>query len=177
MTVARISYIEDAYFGETKELAERISAQRGGNVPNLFRMLLQSPNVAQGWFDFLSSTRKETILDARTREFVILYVAILLRAAYPQNDHVPIALKEGITKDEIDHLASWRSSHLYDRRDKALLAYVEESSQDIQVSDDVFETLRQEYGDREIVEITVLIGAYHLVARFLEALQIDLEPS
>jgi alkylhydroperoxidase family enzyme len=106
-----------------------------------------------------------------------LYVAILLRAAYPKNDHVPIALKEGITQDEIDQLASWRSSNLYDRRDKALLAYVEESSQDVQVSDDVFEMLRQEYGDREVVELTVLIGAYHMVARFLEALKIDLEPS
>jgi alkylhydroperoxidase family enzyme len=43
--------------------------------------------------------------------------------------------------------------------------------------DDVFEDLRRQYSDREVIEITVLIGAYHLVARFLEALQIDLEPS
>jgi alkylhydroperoxidase family enzyme len=175
--VARLSYIEDATSDDVKDLAERISTQRGGSLPNLFKMLLHSPNVAQGWFDFLSAIRKETILDSRTREFVILYVAILLRAAYPINDHIPIALKEGITRDEIDQLASWRSSNLYDRRDKALLAYVEESSQDVQVTDDVFEMLRQEYNDREIVELTVLIGAYHLVARFLEALKIDLEPS
>ena len=175
--MARLPYSENFSSGDAEELAARISAQRGGHLPNLFRMLLHSPNVAAGWFEFLSATRKETMLDARTREFVILYVAILLRAAYPQNDHVPIALNEGISQDEIDNLTRWRRSHLYDARDKALLAYVEASSQDIQVPDDVFEALRHRYGDREIVEITVLIGAYHLVARFLEALRIDLEPS
>ncbi|MDE0815870.1 MAG: hypothetical protein OSB46_18180 [Alphaproteobacteria bacterium] len=90
---------------------------------------------------------------------------------------MPIALKEGIIKDEIDQLTSWRNSNLYSPRDKALLAYVEESSQNVQVPDDVFEALRQEYGGHEVVEITVLIGAYHMVARFLEALQIDLERS
>jgi len=175
--MARLSYNENVSAGRAQELAAQISAQRGGSLPNLFRMLLHSPDVAAGWFEFLSATRKETTLDARTREFVILYVAILLRAAYPQNDHVPIALNEGISQDEIDNLTRWRSSHLYDVRDKALLAYVESSSQDVQVPDDVFDALRHQYGEREIVEITVLIGAYHLVARFLEALQIDLEPS
>lgn len=175
--MARLPYIEDATADSIKDLAGRISAQRGGNLPNLFRMLLHSPDVAAGWFDFLSSIRKESVLDARTREFVILYAAILLRADYPQNDHVPIALKEGITQEEIDALAAWRSSHVFDMRDKALLAYVEESSENVQIPDDVFEALRHHYGDREVVEITVLIGAYHLVARFLEALQIDLEPS
>jgi alkylhydroperoxidase family enzyme len=175
--MARLSYIDDAAKKSVKELAERISAQRNGNLPNLFRMLLHSPNVAAGWFDFLSSIRKESILDGRTREFVIIYVAMLLRADYPINDHIPIALKEGITQDEMDALESWHTSSLFDQRDRALLAYVEESSENVQVPDDVFEDLRRQYSDREVIEITVLIGAYHLVARFLEALQIDLEPS
>lgn len=175
--MARLPYIDDETHEDVKDLAERISAQRGGNLPNLFRMLLHSPDVAAGWFDFLTSVRKASILDARTREFVILYAAILLRAAYPHNDHVPIALKEGITQEEINAIATWRSSNVFDMRDKALFAYVEESSENVQVPDDVFESLRHHYSDREVVEITVLIGAYHLVARFLEALQIDLEPS
>ncbi len=175
--MARLSYIEDAAADDVKDVAARISAQRGGSLPNLFRMLLHSPNVAAGWFEFLSATRKETTLDARTREFVILYVAMLLGAAYPLNDHVPIALKEGITQNEIDSLASWRDSNLFDARDQALLAYVEASSLEVQVPDDVFGALKSAFSVREVVEITVLIGAYHLVGRFLEALQIDLEPS
>ncbi|MEQ8194733.1 MAG: carboxymuconolactone decarboxylase family protein [Rhodospirillales bacterium] len=176
MTVARLPYCEDHSFETVRGLVTRIRAARGGTVPNLFKMLLHSPNVAAGWFEFLSATRKETILDARTREFVILYVAKLLRAAYPQNDHVPIALKEGITQAEIDNLESWRDSELYSARDRALLAYVEESTLKVQIAAPVFEAIKHEYEAREIVEITVLLGAYHLVVRFLEALEIDLEP-
>ncbi|MEX2449435.1 MAG: carboxymuconolactone decarboxylase family protein [Rhodospirillales bacterium] len=175
--MARLPYCEDPTSDGVQNIAARIRARRGGALPNLFRMLLHSPDVAAGWFEFLSATRAETTLDARTREFVILCVAKLLRAAYPQNDHVPIALKEGITREEIETLSTWRDSNLYSARDRALLAYVEASSLTVQVPDDVFAALKREYAVRDIVEITVLIGAYHLVARFLEALEIDLEPS
>ena len=173
--MTRLSYVENTESQDIKKIVKKISSQRDGNLPNLFKMLLQSPKVAEGWFEFLSSIRNETILNSRTRELVILYVALLLNAPYPQNDHVPIALKEGITKDEIDQLKNWHTSTLYNNRDKALLAYVEESSKNIKVPDNIFMSLRKEYNNREIIEITVLIGAYHMVSRFLEALQIDLE--
>ena len=46
----------------------------------------------------------------------------------------------------------------------------------MQIPDAVFDELGAHYGPREIVEITVLNGAYNMVARFLEAMRIDLEP-
>ena len=43
----------------------------------------------------------------------------------------------------------------------------------IRVPDEVFAAVRRQFDDREIVELTATVGAYNLVSRFLEALQID----
>ena len=44
------------------------------------------------------------------------------------------------------------------------------------VPDDVFAALRPHFTDREIFELSVLIGTYIMHNRVMKALQIDLEP-
>jgi alkylhydroperoxidase family enzyme len=43
----------------------------------------------------------------------------------------------------------------------------------VQVPDDVFDRVRQHFDDRALIELTLTIGGYNLVSRFIEALQID----
>jgi alkylhydroperoxidase family enzyme len=38
-------------------------------------------------------------------------------------------------------------------------------------------TVKRHFDDRQIVELTVLIGSYNMNARVLRALELDLEPS
>jgi alkylhydroperoxidase family enzyme len=64
---------------------------------------------------------------------------------------------------------------LFGARERAALAYTEAMTRSIRVPDDVFAAVRRNFDDREIVELTATIGAYNLVSRFLEALQIDHE--
>ena len=44
------------------------------------------------------------------------------------------------------------------------------------VPDAVFAEIRHHFDERQIVELTVLIGTYNMNARVLQALQLDLEP-
>jgi alkylhydroperoxidase family enzyme len=44
------------------------------------------------------------------------------------------------------------------------------------VPDDVFADVRRRFDDREIVELSVLIGTYIMHNRVMNALGIDLEP-
>jgi len=46
----------------------------------------------------------------------------------------------------------------------------------IDVSDEVFEAVRAHYNERQVVELTMLIGAYNMLTRVLKALKIDPEP-
>jgi alkylhydroperoxidase family enzyme len=43
----------------------------------------------------------------------------------------------------------------------------------IRVSQEIFSALRVYFSDREMVELTATVGAYNMVSRFLEALQLD----
>ena len=46
----------------------------------------------------------------------------------------------------------------------------------IDVPDDIFAAVRAHYNERQIVELTMLVGAYNMLTRVLKALQIDPEP-
>jgi alkylhydroperoxidase family enzyme len=48
-------------------------------------------------------------------------------------------------------------------------------TRDIDVADDVFAVLRKHFSERQIVELTMLIGAYNMLTRFLKALKVDPE--
>lgn len=66
------------------------------------------------------------------------------------------AVMEGIGLDKFNDLPNWRTSPLFDERERAALAYVEEATRNKTVTDATFETLRKHFSDREIVEITYL---------------------
>ena len=91
--------------------------------------------------------------------------------------HVPgLAVAEGLTLAECDALADWRATGLFDARERAALAYAEAMTMATSVPDDVFAEVRRHFNDREIVELSVLIGTYIMHNRVMKALAIDLEP-
>lgn len=59
-----------------------------------------------------------------------------------------------------------------DKKHLAVLQYVDAMTKDVRVSDDVFEMLKAEFTEKEIVEITATIAAYNCVSRFLVALDV-----
>jgi alkylhydroperoxidase family enzyme len=171
--MARISY-PDLDRPEIAPLAERIKAERGGKLLNLYRMLLHSPPVAEGWLAFLTAIRQKSGLAARVRELVIMRIAVLNAAEYEFQAHLPFARTERVSEAQIQALRTGDTT-IFDERERAALAYAEASTRTIRVPDDVFVAVRRNFDDREIVELTATIGAYNLVSRFLEALQVDHE--
>jgi phosphoglycerate dehydrogenase-like enzyme len=91
--------------------------------------------------------------------------------------HVPLlAIPEGLTMVECDALADWRGSRHFSERERAALAYTDSMTSDIRVPDGVFNELKKHFNERQIVELTVLIGTYNMHTRVFQALQIDPEP-
>lgn len=176
--MARVSSIEEKDRPELAALIERIRSGRGGRLLNIYRVMLHSPPLAAAWFEFNSAVRYRTELDGKSRELAVLRVAILNRADYIVRAHRErYALEEGLTAAQVEALEEWRASDLFDARERALLAYADAMTRDIEVPDEVFAELRRHYSERQAVELTMLIGAYNMHARVLKALEIDPEPS
>ena len=66
------------------------------------------------------------------------------------------AMRERIGLEKFDALGECRSSALFSERERAALAYVEEATRNKRVSDATFDSLRRQFSETEIVEITWL---------------------
>lgn len=168
--MARLPYA-DLSHPDVSPLVEQIIAERG-SVLHLYQMLLQSPPVARGWLNHLTGIRHHSSLPGDLREMVIMRIAIVNGAPYEADQHAPIALKEGMTQAQLDDLADWESSSLFSGKERAVLAYTDTMTRDIQVPDGVFDAVKAYFEPKQMVELTATIATYNMVSRFLEALQI-----
>src|SRR5262245_7323409 len=175
--MARVPLIQEQDHPELAEVMEKYRAGRRGRLINIYRMLLNSPALAESWFNHSNAVRWKTALDGRLREIVIIRMGHLAKSQYVLRQHVPsLALADGMTLEECDALADWRATSLFSARERAALAYTDTMTRDIEVPDAVFAEVARHFEPRQIVELTVLIGTYNMNARVLQALRLDLEP-
>jgi 4-carboxymuconolactone decarboxylase len=175
--MARVSLIEPDQHPELEPIVAKVRSGRRGTVINVYKLLLHSPVVAEIWLSLINAVRWKVDLDGRLREIVIVRIGYLNRCAYVVNQHVPeLTTPEGLTKEECDALADWRASSFFNERERAALAYADAVTREIDVPEAVFTELRAHFNERQIVELTVLIGVYNMHTRVGQALQIDPEP-
>ena len=167
----RIPYIEEKDRPELAPLIGRIVAERG-KLLDLYKVLLHSPAVMEGWLGLFTAIRQKTKLDGRIREFAIMRVAILNGAEYEYNAHLPFALNEGASAEQIAALKAWQLSPLFSAQERAALAYTDAMTKQVQVADELFAEVKKHFDNQDLVELTATIAGYNLVSRFLEAMQV-----
>src|SRR5688572_14055932 len=167
--MARVSLIEETEHPELAEAIAKIKGARGGRLINIYRLMLHSPALANAWFELNQAVRYGTEIDGQCRELAVIRVAILNGVEYVQQAHGPAyALKEGLTPEQVSAIANWQPSKLFNDSQRALLDYTDAITRDIDVRDQVFGEVRKHFSERQIVELTMLIGAYNMLTRFLK---------
>jgi alkylhydroperoxidase family enzyme len=99
-------------------------------------------------------------------------VAIINGAPYEAEQHAPIALKEGVTQDQLDELKVWEHSRRFTPQLRAVLELTDGMSNYVQVPKAAIAAVREFLSESEVVELVATVGAYNMVSRFLEALDI-----
>ncbi|MBS1105662.1 MAG: carboxymuconolactone decarboxylase family protein [Deltaproteobacteria bacterium] len=110
-------------------------------------------------------------LDPTTRFLVTSWVAMQNHCSFCVDIARAAALMERVDLDKLNALPEWRSSSLFDERERAALAFADEANRSLAVSDETFERARQHFSEREVTEI-VILGA---VENFYNRLNIPLE--
>jgi alkylhydroperoxidase family enzyme len=175
--MARVPLIQEQDHPELAQVMEKYRAGRRGRLINIYRMLLNSPALAESWFNHSNAVRWKTTLNGRLREIVIIRMGHLTKSQYVLRQHVPsLALADGLSLEECDALADWRASKFFSASERAALAYADTMTRDITVPDAVFAEVKRHFDARRIVELTVLVGSYNMNARVMQALELDLEP-
>ena len=108
-------------------------------------------------------------LDAKLRELIKIRVSQINGCAFCLAMHTRDARKLGETDERMHLLDAWREAPFYSPRERAALAWVEAITLVTQghIPDEVFETVRKHYSEKEIVDLTaaaVAINTWNRIA-------------
>lgn len=154
------------------DLEERVLRERG-RVSLLYRALLNSEPVANGWEKLLTAVRKHTLLAPLQREMMILRVCHLLACPMEVRTHEAIARAEGLDEARLAALKQPELDPARFAEDELLLLQLADHLTHAADVEHLIARLRALYGSRVVVEAVVTVAAYNMVARTVEALGID----
>jgi 4-carboxymuconolactone decarboxylase len=162
--------------GTRPELAAQeaqIMAERGRISP-LYGVLLNSPPIAHGWEQMLSAVRNRNSIPADLRELVILRVAVLNRAPYEFDAHVPHALAAGLSAEAVEASRSLPLSvnAPFTQAQFVALRLTDAMTRDIDVPEALYAEVRQHFDVQGQLDLVATVAAYNMVSRLLVALQI-----
>jgi len=174
--VSRLPPLPDPLPAAVEELfAERI--RRSGRILNIHHTFGHAPKLSWASMQMAMALRFETSTPRLYIEIAIVRAAQLARGIYELQQHKPMLLAEGFALAKLDALENWRASTLFDDKERALLAYVDQMADHGNVADQTFETLGRFFTPTQIMELSFAVGSYYGTALIMNALQIKLEPN
>jgi alkylhydroperoxidase family enzyme len=141
---------------------------------NIYRMLANSENGIKGFTRMGNALLHRCELDPALRELAILRVGRLSRAAYEVFQHERIAREVGVPEEKIAALRDATiEAPVFGDHDKAVLRFTDDVVRNIRASDKTLKAVEGLLSPGALVELTLTIGYYMMVCRFLETLGVE----
>jgi len=160
---------------EVREIFQKIE-DNGARILNLYKVAAHSPKVFLNLIRLGNSVIGRMELPPRLREIVILRVAKLTGSGYEWAQHTPVALEVGISQKQLDAISDWKSSSAFNNEERAVLIHRRGSPERDGYRPD-FNRLKNFFNEQTIVELTITIGYYGMLARLLVPLQVEVDES
>ena len=165
-------------YPKLEELPEKLRTRVEALPPlNILRMFLHAQNNAAPLMSLGESILLQQELNARLRELAILRVAHLTGANYEWTQHVPIAKQTGVTEAQVAAIPQGAEAAVFDDLDKRILRFTDEVTRNVKASEPTFRAVAERLSPRQMMELTLAIGFYGLVARIMETFEVELEPT
>jgi alkylhydroperoxidase family enzyme len=159
----------------TAALLGALGVHPDGEEMTLFSTLARHPKLLKRWSQFGGTLLFGGALPARDREVLILRTAANCGADYEWGHHAVLGAAAGLDDEQIASLAR-PEGEMADELDAALVRAADELHADQVISDETWAELAERYDDRQLIEVPMVVGQYHLVAFTLRSLRIQPEP-
>jgi 4-carboxymuconolactone decarboxylase len=164
------------YVDETKAPEKtREILNRGKVKMNVARMIANSDAAFYPFSMLGNSLLTRSKLDAKLREIAILRTAKVSKSVYEWTQHVPIAKHVGVTDAQIAGMDNPDGASCFNDLEKLVIKFTDEVARNVKGSPATVAQLKKHMGATEIVELTMSIGFWGMVARVLETTEVDLE--
>jgi 4-carboxymuconolactone decarboxylase len=152
---------------DARAVVDRLVETRG-EVSRPFQLLLHSPALAGHAAELGHAVRTGSALSDADRELATLATGIAVDCEFVWASHRSSAAAAGIAEETLDGLRSGRPSS--DPRQTALMSFVDELCGTGTVSSATFGAARTLLGDRGVVDLSLTVGYYTMLARVMGAL-------
>jgi alkylhydroperoxidase family enzyme len=170
--MARIPYPDPSTLRpETQEILSRT-----GDPPmNIFRMLAGGEGLLRAFARFGNHLLVRSKLDPVLREVAILRVGVLSDAAYETHQHDRISRDLGMSEELLAAIRNGPEDPVFTDMQRLVMRYTDDVVEHVRASDATFDPLLAALSVQELQELTVTIGFYMLVSRYLETFGVDIE--
>lgn len=117
---------------------------------------------------------KDPALPLRDRQLVILRVGWLRQIPYIWGEHVLVSKKLGLSSEDIEQVIVGSTAEHWSTHEQAVLKATEELIDNAMISDITWGTLAQQYSEKQLFELPILVGQFSTVGYFQNALRIPL---
>jgi AhpD family alkylhydroperoxidase len=144
-----------------------------GDAPEIVRALQLRPDFAKA-VGGMEAAVWGSNLDWRLHELVRMQVAIINQCTVCLGWRTPQATEAGVTDELLEGVATYRTCPDFTEGERVALEYTERFCTDsANIDDALIERLRVHLSDDEIVELTLVIGKYMSMGRFMQVLGLD----
>lgn len=165
---------DDELDEQQRELLVSTAPGPAGGANHIFRTLVRHPGLFRKWLPF-SGKLLAGKLPARERELLILRTGWRCQAPYEWGQHVIIARHAGLRDEEILRIKAGPDDPAWSPEDATLLLAADELHDHSRLSDKTWATLASSYDEKQLVEILMVVGHYHLVSYVLNSLGVQRE--
>ena len=148
-----------------------------GKLPplNIFRMMGHSGEMLDGFVRLGNQILMFSALDPVLREIAIVRVGVLSKARYEVFQHERISRQLGMSDAKIAAIHEGPDAAAFSDVEKLVMRFTDDVVANVRASDATFQPLAARLSHREMQELTITIGYYMMVSRFLETFDVDIE--
>jgi AhpD family alkylhydroperoxidase len=172
----RIELLErDAVTPEAAALYDALFAQRGV-VPNMFKALAYSPDIAKGVAGFLKPLLSDGALQGWYKELIAVRISILCESEYAVRAHSISAQKKGASDAQIAGVRDFATGP-YNEKEKLGFWLADRLHGGARQVDDAFyRELQSAFDETALVELFLTAAAFEMFPRFIDGLRIPVTP-
>jgi 4-carboxymuconolactone decarboxylase len=172
----RIKLLErDAVTPDAAALYDALLAQRGV-VPNMFKVLAYSPDIAKGVAGFLKPLLSDGALPGWYKELVAVRVSILCESEYAIRAHSISAQKKGASAVQIEAVADFENGPYTEKEKLGFRLANRLHGGGSEVDDAFYRELQSVFEDAALAELFLTAAAFEMFPRFIDGLRIPVTP-
>jgi AhpD family alkylhydroperoxidase len=174
--MARVPYARrETIPQEQRALFDRLEAERGIPVENIFLALANVPELCEATLSMAMALRKRTVINRRLRELAVLTVGLLTGSEYEVDHHWNSAVRAGVRREQLEALARFETEAVFTEEERTVMRYAKEATVGGEVAEVTWQALCGFLDLRQRIELVLTVAWYNCVVRILLPLKIDRE--